>query len=141
MADGTTLGSVPHTALTCLDGQKGTTSGDYYAPPDRQFAPVRRGNKVDAFTDGRSAMKAMADAIRNAQKFIFIADWQMNFDTEMDERGGAHASRLSELLFDAINQRGVDVRVLLYDSVEAAAYTHENEARTALYKMQDANTA
>lgn len=140
MADGTTLGSVPHTALTCLDGQKGTTSGDYYAPPDRQFAPVRRGNKVDAFTDGRSAMKAMADAIRGAQKFIFIADWQMNFDTEMDERGGAHASRLSELLFDAINQRGVDVRVLLYDSVEAAAYTHENEARTALYKMQDANT-
>lgn len=140
MADGTTLGSVPHTALTCLDGQKGTTSGDYYAPPDRQFAPVRQGNKVDAFTDGRSAMKAMADAIRNAQKFIFIADWQMNFDTEMDERGGAHASRLSELLFDAINQRGVDVRVLLYDSVEAAAYTHENEARTALYKMQDANT-
>ncbi len=140
MADGTKLGSVPHTALTCLDGQKGTSSGDYYAPPDRQFAPVRRGNKVDAYTDGRSAMKAMADAIRGAQKFIFIADWQMNFDTELDSRGGAHASRLSELLFDAINQRGVDVRVLLYDSVEAAAYTHENEARTALYKMQDANT-
>lgn len=140
MADGTKLGSVPHTALTCLDGQKGTTSGDYYAPPDRQFAPVRHGNKVDAYTDGRSAMKAMADAIRGAQKFIFIADWQMNFDTELDSRGGAHASRLSELLFDAINQRGVDVRVLLYDSVEAAAYTHENEARTALYKMQDANT-
>ncbi|AWH52942.1 phospholipase [Stenotrophomonas sp. ESTM1D_MKCIP4_1] len=140
MADGTTLGSVPHTTLTCLDGQKGTTSGDYYAPPDRQFAPVRQGNRVDAYTDGRSAMKAMADAIRGAQKFIFIADWQMNFDTELDNRGGAHASRLSELLFDAINQRGVDVRVLLYDSVEAAAYTHENEARTALYKMQDANT-
>ena len=60
MADGTKLGSVPHTALTCLDGQKGTSSGDYYAPPDRQFAPVRRGNKVDAYTDGRSAMKAMS---------------------------------------------------------------------------------
>lgn len=140
MADANAWGRVERASLICRDGQKGTTSGDYYAPPDRQFAPVRHGNRVDAFTDGRSAMKAMADAIRGAQKFIFIADWQMNFDTEMDARGDAHSARLSELLFDAINQRGVDVRVLLYDSVEAAAYTHENEVRTALYKMQDDKT-
>lgn len=141
MADGTNTSTVARNALTCQTGQVGTSSGDYYAPPDRQFAPVRHGNAVKAFTDGCSAMHAMAEAIRGAQKFIFIADWQMNFDTELTGRGdGTHRGRLSELLFDAINVRGVDVRVLLYDSVEAAAYTHENEARAALYSMVDGNT-
>ncbi|MCF7750823.1 hypothetical protein KQ945_08695 [Bacillus subtilis subsp. subtilis] len=138
MADGTSTSTVARNALTCQTGQVGTSSGDYYAPPDRQFAPVRHGNVVQSYTDGRSAMHAMAEAIRGARKFIFIADWQMNFDTELTGRGdGTHRGRLSELLYEAINVRGVDVRVLLYDSVEAAAYTHENEARTALYKMVD----
>jgi len=141
MADGTNTSTVARNALTCQSGQVGTSSGDYYAPPDRQFAPVRHGNAVKSYTDGRSAMHAMAEAIRGAKKFIFIADWQMNFDTELTGRGEAgHRGRLSELLYDAINVRGVDVRVLLYDSIEAAAYTHENEAREALYKMRDANT-
>lgn len=141
MADGTNTSTVARNALTCQPGQVGTSSGDYYAPPDRQFAPVRHGNAVRSFTDGCSAMHAMADAIRGAQKFIFIADWQLNFDTELTGRGnGSHGGRLSELLFDAINARGVDVRILLYDSIEAAAYTHENEAREALYKMRDENT-
>jgi len=141
MADGTTTSTVARNALTCQSGQVGTSSGDYYAPPDRQFAPVRHGNAVKSYTDGRSAMHAMAEAIRGAKKFIFIADWQMNFDTELTGRGEAgHRGRLSELLYDAINVRGVDVRVLLYDSIEAAAYTHENEARTALYKMRDMDT-
>ncbi|WP_448133346.1 phospholipase D-like domain-containing protein [Stenotrophomonas rhizophila] len=141
MADGTNTSTVARNALTCQSGQVGTSSGDYYAPPDRQFAPVRHGNAVKSYTDGRSAMHAMAEAIRGAKKFIFIADWQMNFDTELTGRGEAgHRGRLSELLYDAINVRGVDVRVLLYDSIEAAAYTHENEARTALYKMLDENT-
>ncbi len=141
MADGTTTSTVARNALTCQSGQVGTSSGDYYAPPDRQFAPVRHGNAVKSYTDGRSAMHAMAEAIRAAKKFIFIADWQMNFDTELTGRGEAgHRGRLSELLYDAINVRGVDVRVLLYDSIEAAAYTHENEARTALYMMRDKYT-
>lgn len=142
MADGTHTHTrtVAHTALTCRNGQQGTSSGDYYAPAERQFAPVRHGNAVQSFTDGCSAMHAMAEAIRGAKKFIFIADWQLNIDTEMTERGGGGDGRLSELLFDAINHRGVDVRVLLYDSIEAAAYTHENEARIALYKMRDDNT-
>jgi len=141
MADGTNTSTVARNALTCQSGQVGTSSGDYYAPPDRQFAPVRHGNAVTSYTDGRSAMHAMAEAIRGAKKFIFIADWQMNFDTELTGRGEAgHRGRLSELLYDAINVRGVDVRVLLYDSIEAAAYTHENEARTALYMMRDDKT-
>ncbi|WP_313241716.1 phospholipase D-like domain-containing protein [Stenotrophomonas sp.] len=141
MADGTNTSTVARNALTCQTGQQSTSSRDYYAPADRQFAPIREGNAVQSYTDGRSAMHAMAEAIRGATKFIFIADWQMNFDTELTGRGDReHRGRLSELLFDAINLRGVDVRVLLYDSIEAAAYTHENEARTALYKMRDENT-
>lgn len=89
MADGTTTSTVARNALTCQSGQVGTSSGDYYAPPDRQFAPVRHGNAVKSYTDGRSAMHAMAEAIRGAKKFIFIADWQMNFDTELTGRGEA----------------------------------------------------
>ena len=85
MADGTHTHTrtVAHTALTCRNGQQGTSSGDYYAPAERQFAPVRHGNAVQSFTDGCSAMHAMAEAIRGAKKFIFIADWQLNIDTEM----------------------------------------------------------
>jgi phosphatidylserine/phosphatidylglycerophosphate/cardiolipin synthase-like enzyme len=129
-------------ALTLKNKQKSILSGDYFASrTEMQFVTPRNGNHAVAFTNGREAMQAMAKAIKAAQKFIFIADWQMNFDTELIGRGdGKHEGRLSELIHEAINARKVDVRVMLYDSIEAAAYTHENEARATLLKLKTAST-
>ncbi len=74
----------------------------------------------------------MADAIRGANKFIFITDWQLDYDVELDSRGDPkHPGRLSELLAEAI-QRGVHVRILCYDSIAAALDTHDDTTQAKL---------
>ncbi len=77
----------------------------------------------------------VARAIAGAKKFILFADWQMDYDVELTERGSPRFSgRLSELLAKKIAE-GVEVKVLLYDSVEAALYTHENHVRLSLMRL------
>jgi phosphatidylserine/phosphatidylglycerophosphate/cardiolipin synthase-like enzyme len=92
----------------------------------------RHGNKVTAITTGKEMFQQAAAAIAGAKKFILLADWQMDFDVELIDRGSpAHSGRLSELLAKKVAE-GVEVKVLLYDSVEAALYTHENHVRQSL---------
>lgn len=117
---------------TCHHG-----TGHYFAMRTLQsFARWRNGNKAQAFIRGREYMAEVAKALRNAQKFILIADWQLDFDVELDNRGDpAHPGRLSEILANLVRQRNVDIRILLYDSIEIATYTHENEAKARLESL------
>lgn len=47
------------------------------------FAPTRLGNVVKPFTTGEAYFSTVADAIANAKKSVFIAGWQINWDTEL----------------------------------------------------------
>jgi phosphatidylserine/phosphatidylglycerophosphate/cardiolipin synthase-like enzyme len=109
----------------CTD-TKHTLSNDCFQRSDPCFAMPRHGNKVTAATTGKELFQHAAEAILGAKKFILLADWQMDYDVELTDRGSpAFSGRLSELLAKKVAE-GIEVKVLLYDSVEAALYTHEN---------------
>jgi len=109
-----------------------TTISNQYFDLNQPFAFPRYGNQCTAYTSGRDYMKAVADAIRAAQSFIMITGWQLDYDVELDNRGDPrHPGRLSELLADAI-QRGVHIRVMLYDSFERQLDTHDDRAQAVL---------
>jgi phospholipase D1/2 len=113
---------------------KATVSGQYF-DLNQPFAFPRYGNECTPFINGRDYMKAVAYAIRGAQKFIMITGWQLDYDVELDNRGQpGHPGRLSELLADAV-QRGVHVRVILYDSISVAVDTHDDRAQSALQDL------
>lgn len=123
MADRFTAQLTPDT-ITTISGQ--------YFDLDQPFAVPRYQNECKAYTTGRDYMKAVADAIRGAKKFIFITDWQLDYDVELDNRGDPkHPGRLSELLADAL-QRGVHVRILCYDSIAAVLDTHDDSTQDKL---------
>ena len=123
MADRFTAQLTPDTSTTI--------SGQYF-DLDQPFAVPRYQNTCIPYTTGRDYMKAVADAIRGAKKFIFITDWQLDYDVELDNRGDPkHPGRLSELLADAL-QRGVHIRILCYDSIAAALDTHDDSTQDKL---------
>ena len=110
---------------------KTTVSGQYF-DLNQPFAFPRYGNECNSYINGRDYMKAVAGAIRSAKSFIFIADWQLDYDVELDNRGDPkHPGRLSELLADAL-QRGVHIRVLCYDSIRYALDTHDDSTQKKL---------
>lgn len=99
------------------------------------FAMPKHGNAVKAYTTGRDYFEDLASALLAAQKFVLFTDWQMDYDVELTARGSEDFhGRLSELLSKKVAE-GVEVKVLLYDSVEAAVYTHENHVRQSLMRL------
>jgi phospholipase D1/2 len=126
MADRFTAQLTPDT-ITTISGQ--------YFDLDQPFAVPRYQNECTPYTTGRDYMKAVADAIRGAKKFIFITGWQLDYDVELDNRGDPkHPGRLSELLADAL-QRGVHVRILCYDSIARVLDTHDDNTQAILSKL------
>lgn len=128
-----------YTTLLCKD----TISyvSNQYFDMQEPFAVPRYGNECKPYTTGREYFAAVAQAIRNANSFILITDWQLDYDVELDQRGVAgHPGRLSELLADAI-QRGVHIRVILYDSVDTGSSmtgtpdTHEEQTQKHFGKL------
>lgn len=106
-----------------------------YFDSEQPFAFPRYGNQCVHHTTGRDYLAAVAQAIRNAKSFIMITDWQLDYDVELDQRGvTGHPGRLSELLAGAI-QRGVHVRVMLYDSISYVLDTHDDTAQDILLSL------
>ena len=109
----------------------------YWAVSKPYFAPPRHGNAANVYIDGESMMKDVAAAIRSAQKFLLFVDWQMDYDVELIDRANAnHPARFSQLIAEQLDKvPGLEVRILLYDSVESPAYTHENEVRLFMERL------
>lgn len=123
----------PYTAQVTRDTLTSIT-GQYF-DLDKPFAFPRYGNICTSFTTGRDYFKAVAGAIRTAKSFVMITDWQLDYDMELDRRGEqGHPGRLSELLAQAI-QRGVHIRIILYDSIKKAVDCHEEVARRKLSRL------
>lgn len=96
------------------------------------FAMPKHGNKVVALTTGQETFESLAEAISSAKRFILFTDWQMDYDVELTARGSSnYQGRFTELLAKKVAE-GVEIKALLYDSVEAAVYTHENHVRDRL---------
>jgi phospholipase D1/2 len=109
-------------------------TGQYF-DMEKPFAFPRYGNACKPYTTGRDYLEAVAHAIRNANSFILITDWQLDYDVELEQRGKAgHPGRLSELLAAAI-QRGVHIRILLYDSISKALDTHDDTSQDMLHSL------
>ncbi|HEY8099391.1 MAG TPA: phospholipase D-like domain-containing protein [Burkholderiaceae bacterium] len=99
------------------------------------FAFPRYKNDCKAYTTGRDYFEAVAKAIREAKSFILITDWELDYDVELEKRGvDGHPGRLSELLADAL-QRGVHIRVMLYDSIRYALDTHDDTTQHKLLSL------
>jgi len=119
-----------YTAQVTKNTQSSIT-GQYF-DMEKPFAFPRYGNTCRPYITGRDYLKAVADAIRGAKSFVLITDWQLDYDVELDQRGQpGHPGRLSELLASAI-QRGVHVRILLYDSISKALDTHDDSSQAKL---------
>lgn len=77
----------------------------------------RTGNKVSVLSCGKNVLQSIYDAMMSAQKFIYIADWQLAFDVELHGRGQpGYPGRLHKVIEDIISKKPVHVRVLLFCS-------------------------
>ena len=115
-----------------------SVTGQYF-DGDQPYAFPRTGNDCHAYLNGRDYLAAVAKAIRAAQSFILIADWQLDIDVELDSRGQeGHPGRLSELIYNA-TQRGVHVKFMLYDSVSYALDTHDDFSQKILNAIPAGN--
>lgn len=125
-----------HTLCLTPDTQAKSTPG-FWVTQKPYFARPRHGNKARYFVTGESMMEEVAAAIRSATEFLFFVDWQMDYDVELTQRGqSGHPARFTELLVAQLDKHPkLEVRVLLYDSVESPAYTHENEVRKFLSSL------
>ncbi|NRR33415.1 hypothetical protein HSX11_24885 [Oxalobacteraceae bacterium] len=62
------------------------------------FAPLRQGNKVECFTTGEAYFKALSKVLKKAEKSIFIAGWQVNWDVELTP-----GERLIDILHERVH--------------------------------------
>ncbi|GAA5162788.1 phospholipase D-like domain-containing protein [Viridibacterium curvum] len=119
--------------LALLDDTLCTATGQYFCN-ERQFALPVSGNKVEIMESGQKALAEVAQAMRKAEKLIFIADWQMAFDVEIEKRGEeGNPGRLWRVFEDIIKTKAVQIRVLLYRSVaDSKPGTYDGRVARAL---------
>lgn len=133
-------------SITIENDAKAHITGTYFCT-DNPFSLPRSGNKITPFSSGKHYFETLATAIKSAKKFIFIADWQIGHDVELEARFSgkteaeadkyAHLGRLSVLLGDAM-KRGVNVFVLLYDGVNnAPSSTHDDYAQDEFLSLNN----
>jgi phospholipase D1/2 len=91
---------------------------------EKQFAWAMPGNSVEAMPSGKVAFQEVLKALdpEKVQKFVWVADWQMGFDVELDDRGASadnskarHWAQLIKV-FERLVKKGIQVRVLLWCS-------------------------
>src|SRR5262249_10247132 len=75
------------------------------------------GNEVVALIDGVTAMRAIYDALMDATKYVYVADWQMITTIALvREPKIQETSRVINVLGALAQTRKIDVRVILYKS-------------------------
>lgn len=93
-------------------------TGQYFCN-QRMFALPTNFNGVEILHSGQEFLAKAYEAMLAAESFIWIADWQMAFDVELDRRGDIdHPARLSKVIEQIISTKPVQIRVLLYRSIK-----------------------
>lgn len=113
--------TIPQLNLATLNlhnGAKLHDTGQYFCN-QRQFALPTNGNKVEILHSGKHFLVSAYQTMQEATRFIWMADWQMAYDVELDSRGdSSHPGRLSKVIQDIISKKAVQIRVLLYRSIK-----------------------
>jgi phospholipase D1/2 len=108
----------PEQKLSLYNDTVTRDTGQYFCN-SRPFSMPRTGNKVSILSSGEVVLKSIYEALKSANHFIWIADWQMAFDVELVGRGDVnHPGQLHKVIEGIIKARPVQVRVLLFRSVK-----------------------
>lgn len=93
-------------------------TGQYFCTT-RPFSMPRSGNRATILQTGKQTFREIHSALMKAEHFVWIADWQMAHDVELERLAGDkdHTTRLHNLIEKIISTKPVHVRVLLYWSV------------------------
>ncbi|MBA4109829.1 MAG: hypothetical protein C0487_09590 [Leptothrix sp. (in: Bacteria)] len=95
------------------------------------FAPTRLGNLVKPFTTGEAYFSTVADAIARAKKSVFIAGWQINWDTELKA-----GTRLIDALKTALdNNPAVKIYVMPWMSPKVGLNTGDLGTMLAVFQL------
>lgn len=118
-----------------IANQVAVGAGTPWVNPAGILAPPRVGNDVAFFVDGKDYLADLAQKIRAANKFIFITDWAINPFVHLVRSSTPlqAVDTLLSLLQTAV-QRGVLVRVMLWDSNKKFQNNHDVEAQLVLEK-------
>ncbi|WP_371766655.1 phospholipase [Massilia sp.] len=95
------------------------------------FSEPSNGNSVDFYVTGEEYFAAVADAIAGAEKSIYIAGWQVNFDVELTA-----GKTLYECLEKAIDSNpALRVYIMPWLSPKAGVNTGDFETMLAVYQL------
>lgn len=95
------------------------------------FAPPRQGNKVECFTTGKAYFEALAKALKSAEKSIFIAGWQINWDVELTE-----GERLIDILHNRVqSSESFRVYVMPWMSPKVGVNTGDLGTMLAVFQL------
>jgi len=95
------------------------------------FSEPSSGNKVDFYVTGEEYFAAVATAIDNAKKSIYIAGWQVNFDVEL-----AGGKTLFQYLEAAIERRPLlRIYVMPWLSPKVGVDTGDFETMLAIFQL------
>lgn len=102
--------------------------------PNSSFSPIRGDIQVDMFVDGAETFTAMAAAMKAAERSIYISDWWLSPEIYLIREPGKPMDpqqQLSDILKRAAD-RGVEVRVLLWENVEKAVPIRSERSKQVL---------
>ena len=105
--------------LTKMSQKEGTVRYD----PHQSYAPPRENCNVNYYIDGENYFAALAKALRAAQRCVYIAGWWLTPEIFLERSGDNYSewkeNRLDNIIKE-IADRGVQVRILLWDNFEQA---------------------
>ncbi|MYN02510.1 hypothetical protein GTP41_10410 [Pseudoduganella sp. DS3] len=111
-------------------------TGQYFCNT-RPFSTPRFGNKVSLLKSGEEAFHQIYRAMKSANYFVWIADWQMSHDVELVRAADPkRPNRLHHLIEQIIKSKPVQVRVLLYGSLkDTVPGTYDGQAKRKLESL------
>ena len=97
----------------------------------KAFSEPCNGNKVDFYVTGEEYFSAVAEAIAGAEKSIYIAGWQVNFDVEL-----VKGKTLFRFLEEAIDKKpSLRVFVMPWLSPKVGVDTGDFETMLAVFQL------
>lgn len=114
-------------------------TGQYFCNA-RPFSKPRFGNKVSLLQCGQAAFDEIYRAMKSANQFIWIADWQMSHDVELvRSTDPKRPNRLHHVIEQIIKSKPVHIRILLYGSFkDTIPGTYDGQAKEKLESLNKA---
>ena len=109
-------------------------------PPFHSYAEFRENINVEYFIDGEKTYLAMAESLRKAKKCVYMCDWWMTPEVTLDRRGKNPDEWVQHQLDNILKElaeKGVQIRVLLWDNVEMVESLGSSKTQTHLEDLHE----